>query len=213
MWKRWLTAAVLLPIPQFLSADTIFINFENFVDGDVVTNQIPGLSFTDTVVLTAGFSLNEIDFPPHSGVNVVSDNGGSISIHFSTPVLGFSAYFTYVEPLSLSAFDSSNAQLGSAVSLFSNNTVSGGDPGSLPNELLQVSSLSGISSVSIAGDPAGGSFVMDDVTLTTAPSAVPEPSSLYLASGMGLAAVFFQWRLRSRSQFLRGVCALSENVR
>jgi len=195
MWRRWLAVVILLLIPRFLLADVTTIDFESLSDGDILTNQIPGLTFTNTIVFTAGFSLNEIDFPPHSGVNVVSDNGGPISIAFDTPVLGFAAYFTYVEPLSLAAFNASNAQIAGASSLFSNNTATGGDPGSSPNELLQVSSLAGISSVSIAGDPAGGSFVMDDVTLTTAPSSVPEPSSLSLTvTGLGLAA--FCWRKR-----------------
>jgi hypothetical protein len=189
MCRRWLSVAFLFFLPQFLLAGIITIDFEGFNDGDILTNQIPGLTFTNTAVLTAGFSLNEIDFPPHSGVNVVSDNGGPISIVFDTPVFGFAAYFTYVEPLSLVAFNASNTQVASASSLYSNNTGTAGDFGSSPNELLQVSSLAGISFASITGGPAGGSFVMDDVTLTTT---VPEPSSLSLAvTGIGLASIFF----------------------
>jgi hypothetical protein len=194
----YLSLVLLLAVPQFLAAGTTVIDFESLADGNVVTNQFPGLTFTNTVALTAGISLNEIDFPPHSGVNVVSDIGGPISIAFSTPVLGFAAYFTYLEPLSLLAFDASNTQIASAFSLFSSNTATLGAPGSSPNELLQVSSLSGISSVSITGDPAGGSFVMDDVTLTTAPPAVPEPGGLSLTlAGVGLAALFFRRHLAS----------------
>ncbi len=114
-------------------------------------------------------------------MNVASDNGGPVSISFDTPVLGFAAYFTYAAPLSLAAFNASNTQIGSVSSLFSNNIGTAGDPGSSPNELLQVGSPTGISSVSITGASGGdGSFVMDDVTLTTAPSTVPEPGSLSL---------------------------------
>lgn len=58
MWCRWLPVAILLLIPRFLLADTIFIDFESFTDGDVLTNQIPGLTFTNAAVLTAGISLN-----------------------------------------------------------------------------------------------------------------------------------------------------------
>jgi len=58
-----------------LLADTITLNFEGLGDLDSVTNQF-GLMFAKTVVLTPVISLNEIDFTPHSGVNVVSDDGG-----------------------------------------------------------------------------------------------------------------------------------------
>lgn len=171
-----LPIALLLFIPRFVSAETV-IDFESVADSDLITNQIAGLTFVNTVVLTAGISLNEFDFPPHSGVNVVSDNGGPISIEFGTPVLGFAAYFTYLQPLTLAAFNASNIQVATALSLFGNNTGTAGDPGSSPNELLQVSSPGFIDSVSITGDPAGGSFVMDDVTLT---AVVPEPRTLWL---------------------------------
>jgi hypothetical protein len=112
------------------------------------------------------------------------------SFAFGTPVLGFAAYFTYLQPLSLRAFNTSNTQIGSAFSLFSNNTGTAGDLGSSPNELFQVSSPGGISSVSIMGDPAGGSFVMDDVGLT---AAVPEPAGLWLTA-MALSALFVRRR-------------------
>ncbi len=184
-----LIAAICLISPQSLLSDTLVIDFETFTDSDILTNQIPGVSFTNTVVLTAGISVNEIDFPPHSGINVVSDNGGPIGITFDTPINGFAAYFTYLEPLTLLAFDNFNVQIGSALSLFSNNTFTAGDLGSSPNELLQISSLGGISSVSITGDPAGGSFVMDDVTLTT----LPEPGTLSLTlAGIGLAGLLLR---------------------
>ncbi len=190
--------ALLLVVPRLLVADTTVIDFESFADSAIITNQISGLTFANTIVLTAGVSLNEVSFPPRSGVNVVSDNGGPIGIVFDTPILGFSAYFTYVKPLSLLAFDASNTQIASALSSFSKNTGIGGDSGSSPNELLQVSFLSGISSVSITGDTAGRSFAMDDVTLTTPSSAVPEPSGLFLESiGFGLTALLLRRRLRS----------------
>jgi len=195
-----LVVVVFLLGPRSVFADATVINFEGLSDGTILTNQIPGLTFSNTVILTGGFSLNEFDFPPHSGVNVVSDNGGPISIAFNTPVLGFDAYFTYVAPLSLLAFNASSTQVANAFSLFSNNTGTAGDPGSSPNELLQVNSLSGISSISITGVPAGGSFVMDDMTLITAPAPTPEPSSLSLIlTGIGLAACLLRRRLRSDS--------------
>ena len=70
------------------------IDFENLPGGTVVTNQYAGVSFTNTLVLTAGTTLNAMEFPPHSGSNVVSDNGGPITITFATPITAFSAFFT-----------------------------------------------------------------------------------------------------------------------
>src|ERR1700682_1769858 len=67
-----------------------------------------------------------------------------------------------------------------ASSLFANNEGLSGVPGSSPNELIQVSSSSGISSVEILSAPSS-SFAMDDVTYATSTTSIPEPSSLILA--------------------------------
>jgi hypothetical protein len=101
-----------------------------------------------------------------------------MSIVFATPVLTFAGYFTYLEPLTLVGFDSLDNQVASAKSAFSSNDSLFGDPGSSPNEFLQISAAGGISSVTIIGDPLGGSFVLDDVTFQTAD--VPEPRSTFL---------------------------------
>ena len=68
--------------------------------------------------------------------------------------------------------------LQSATSLNSANYVSSGN---LPNEFISITFPGGISSFEIAGDPAGGSFAMDDFTFT----AVPEPRTY------ACAALFF----------------------
>jgi hypothetical protein len=167
-------------LPASLDAGTVTLDFEGFPDSTPLTTQYPGLTFTNTTVITAGISLNEFEFPPHSGSNVVFDDGGPISISFASPVLSFSGFFTNSVPLTLAAFDASSAQVGSAVSAFSSNLALSGDPGSSPNEFLSVSFASGISSVTITGDPAGGSFVLDDAAYSTESSTVPEPSSMAL---------------------------------
>jgi hypothetical protein len=187
MRKLRLTLPILAGLLLYLQprARADIIDFEGLADSTILTNQYAGLTFTNAIILTAGISLNEFEFPPHSGSNVVSDNGGPITIDFATPVLNFSGYFTYEEPLTLDAFDSLDNQVDSAVSAFSSNDALFGDAGSSPNEFLQVAFADGISSVTITGDPAGGSFVMDDISFT---SAVPEPSSIFLLlSGAALA--------------------------
>jgi hypothetical protein len=169
-----------------LHAATI-IDFEGFADSTILTAQYPGLAFSNVIILTAGISLNEFELPPRSGLNVAFDNNGPISIVFDTPVLSFGGFFTYAEALTLVAFDATSTRVDSAASAFSSNLALSGDPGSSPNEFLSVSFAGGISSVTITGDPAGGSFALDDATTTTGSSAVPEPDSIVLLLTMLLA--------------------------
>jgi hypothetical protein len=192
-----LTLAVLLIAVPAAFADPILIDFEGLADQTSITNQYPGLLFSDTTVLTAGISLNEHEFPPHSGHNVAFDDGGPVSILFDAPVLSFGAYFTYDVPLRLQAFDMFDNPLPLVFSMFSDNLALSGDPGSSPNEFLQIGYAGGISRLVISGAPTGGSFTMDDLTLQT----VPEPSTdVLLGSALGLLSVYL--RRRSASALL-----------
>jgi hypothetical protein len=175
-------AASVLLASGLLFSDTV--TFEQFNDGDRLTNQVAGLTFSSAAVLTAGISLNELEFPPHSGVNAVFDDGGPITISFASPVSAFSGYFTYTTPLKLKEFDSNNQLLASVSSQFTSNLAISGDPGSHPNELFQIFFLApiAISKVTVTGDPAGGSFTMDDISFQSATvSTVPEPHSVLLS--------------------------------
>lgn len=168
----------LISLLTFTGVEAAFgttIDFETLSDSEVVTNQYAGLgvTFSNAIAYTAGISLNEVDFPPHSGLNVVSDNGGPMGVTFSAPQANVSAYFTYTVPLTLSFYDALNNLEGTVNSAFSSNFVSSGNP---PNEFLSFAWVSGISEVVITGDPSGSSFVMDDLTFTP----VPEPATLFL---------------------------------
>jgi hypothetical protein len=167
-------ALIGLSVAGRVKADVVTLDFEGFPDSTILVNQYPGVTFADAIILTAGISLNEFEFPPHSGTNVASDNNGPITIDFSTPIISFSGYFTYSEPLTLAGFDASNMEVASAASAYSSNDALFGDSGSSPNEFLQLTDVGGMSSVTITGDPLGESFVMDDVSYTTGTSAVPE---------------------------------------
>ena len=187
---RFALLLAILLLPSALFADSFTINFDGLSDSDPVTTQFPSLTFSNATVLTAGISLNEFEFPPFSGSNVVFDAGGPIFIGFLNPIDSFGGYFTYSQALTLQAFDAGNNLLGSSTSLLGSNLALSGDPGSSPNEFLQLS-FAGISSVRISGDSLGGSFTADNVTYTTPVAAVPEPSSIYLLlSGMGGLLLF-----------------------
>jgi len=162
----------ILPVLLAASLSTAFaqnapLTFEGYADSTILTNQYTGAIFSNAIILTAGITLNELEFPPHNPSNVASDSGGPMSIVFSSGVNSFSGYFTYGVALTLQAFDSSNHLLTSAASAFSNNEELSGVSGSHPNELLQVSSATSIYKIVITGSAQGASFVMDDVTAIT----------------------------------------------
>ncbi len=172
-------ATICLALAWAPAARSASLDFEGFLDTTPLTHQYPNVTFTNATVLTAGLSLNEVDFPPLSGTNVILDDSGAMNAVFSTPLSSWAGYLTYTSPLTLTFFGSGNAVLGVVNSAFSNNTAAGGDAGSAPNELLFFSSLAGIEGVQILGDPGGGSFTADDWELTaSAVSDVPEPALL-----------------------------------
>ena len=168
--------AAFSPLSRTQAVSTV-LDFEGFGDSTLLTSQILGANFTNAIVLTSGVSLNEFEFPPHSGINVISDNGGPISISFPSPVQFVSGYFTYNAAVTMKAFDAGNNPVAAATSLFANNEALSGLPGSAPNELISVAFAGGISTVTITGAPGGGSFALDDVTvkppLVAAPPAPP----------------------------------------
>lgn len=181
---------------QCASAAPVVYNFDTFADSVSITNQIAGMTFVNTVVLKAGQSLNEFEFPPRSGNGVAFDLGGPITINFAAPVFSVGGYFTYSSGLNFSAFDVSNNLLGTDTADFGTNFVSSGNS---PNELLSFSAASGlISRIVITGDPSGGSFTMDDLTVDATGNSVPEPQTLVLVLSL-LASGFLpgSW-LRSR---------------
>ena len=169
-------------------ADTTVIDFESLADQALVTNQYSslGVTFSNAIVLAAGQSLNEFDFPPHSGSNVVGDLGGPITLTFSSAVFDFSGYFTYTTELSLAGRNTMGTVVSSTQSSGSQNFTSSGGT---PNEFIDLSDSRGFLSVTIQGNSGGGSFTMDDISFSTSPvPSVPEPASLLLV-GCGLGFV------------------------
>ncbi|MBN8451204.1 MAG: PEP-CTERM sorting domain-containing protein [Candidatus Accumulibacter sp.] len=184
-----LDAAVFLCAAALASANAsaVSIDFETLADGVAVTNQFAGagLTFSNAISLKAGISLNELEFPPHSGSVVVSDDGGPMTLLFASPVTKVSAFFTYAKPLTLTAWDAFGAFLGSTPSAFSANFTSSGVSGSAPNEFLELVlasgiSTSGISKLTVTGDAGGGSFVLDDLVFTPTAVPIPEPGTAAL---------------------------------
>ena len=176
-WLGWLL------VPLAVHAAPTVIDFESLTDSASVTNQFSGLTFSQASALTAGVSLNEFEFPPRSGANVILDDGGAITINFAIAVTSVGAYFTYLNPLQFNAFDASANLVASSTSAFSSNLALSGDTGSVTNELLSVAFVGGISRIVVTGDTAGSSFVLDDLTYERGNIIVdvPEPGTMWLA--------------------------------
>lgn len=155
------------------------ITFDDLADSVIVGGAYAGVTFTNATALTAGVSLNEFEFPPSSGGTVAFDADGPMRVDFALPVASVGGFFTYLTPVTLRAFSATDALLGSAFSAYSSNLALSGDAGSLPNEFLGLA-VGGIAYVVIAGDPAGSSFALDDLTFEVATQQVPEPAALGL---------------------------------
>lgn len=156
------------------------IDFDTLIDGEAVTTQFSGLSFTNATALTSGVSLNEFEFPPHSGENVLVDTGGPMTIEFERPIQHIDGYLTYLNPLKIYYYDSAFSLIASTSSSFSNNMALSGDEESSPNERFSFNSTIGIHRLVIEGAIDGNSFALDSISHSPLVSAVPEPSTLLL---------------------------------
>lgn len=169
--RRCLAARLVLiaALPVgLLRASGPVINFDNLPNRTSVNTQYAGLVFQNAVVLSKGLGLNESDFPPRSGANVIFDGGGAITILFNSPIQSFAGFFTYTSPVTIQAFASGGAQVATATSLFASNGLSSGVAGSSPNELIQVASQTGITKLTITGNSSGRTFTLDDITVSLA---------------------------------------------
>src|SRR4051812_43781380 len=94
---------LMVTVASSFQSTPLIIGFDGLSDGIKITNQLTaqfGLTFVDTTVinttsLSSHISLNEFEFPPHSGTNVATDNGGPMTIRFAVPVGAVGGYFTY----------------------------------------------------------------------------------------------------------------------
>lgn len=91
------------------------ITFEGFDDGTVFTTQNfgAGVTFAGAQILSLGGSPNP-NFPPHSGVNVIYNQSGAMTLDFSSEVDFFGGFFTHNQALLIEAYDAANTLVDSA---------------------------------------------------------------------------------------------------
>lgn len=131
-----------------------------------------GVHFNGAISLTAGFSLNEIDYPPSSGLIAIGDDFGPIQITFDNPTQDIFANFTFGSQLTLSAYDGSGNLIGTYINPLSSNFSD--------SELITLN-YTNVSSLIISGQMLN-SFILDDLNYTSL-APVPEPSTLFLLGG------------------------------
>jgi hypothetical protein len=151
--------------------------------------------------LTFGADVTGLDltgstaYPPHSGNIVIwSPSDPIVSIAFALPQGQVGIWYTSFEPLTLTAFDSGNMLLGSLVGDANTDGATG-----FSNFL----SFSGTNIASITLSSSPGSYVLDDVTFTGAPSSspVPEPNAVLLVAALLIIIVLIRRKgLRFRTE-------------
>jgi hypothetical protein len=187
-----LLAPVLLALPAG-AVTTVFLDFESLADTEPVTTQFAadGITFGNAVALTAGMSLNEIDFPPSSGTDVISGFGsGPLTISFLQPADSVQLNLVSAGQVTLSYFDASNALI------LSNST------GSFLGVPIVTGTPAGLAIAKMTLANAGGNadtFTVDNLLVRLDDREIPpipEPSA-FLAMACGLVTVGASLRRRA----------------
>ena len=165
----------LLLVATGAQAQTTTVDFESLTEGSQAATQVSGVTFTNAQVLQSQVSLNEAEFPPHSGNKVVCDVGGPMTVAFSRKVTSFSGFFTHSQGITVKAM-SGGSVVQQAASGIDNRVGGAGSP----NEQLTVASDNGFDSVVITANSTGTSFTLDDMTTQALVAPPPAPPIMSL---------------------------------
>jgi len=189
-------AFALLAFASARSADAapVTIDFEALANLEVLTSQFAAdqVVFGNLIVLESFSTLNEIDFPPSSGVHAVSGfAGGPVLVDFLQPASLFSVQLTTSDSALVQAFGAGDVLLDSQV--VSANLGS-------HTQVAFLHGSSDIEYVAIASQLSGNAFflTLDDVVFDTdGVVPIPEPSGLLMpVSGLALISLALRFRAR-----------------
>jgi hypothetical protein len=176
------------------ASSTVFLDFENLPDayffssfGLNIGDYYPGVTFSPYVT---GLSVSRFGgyddaaYPPHSGDVVVwSAFDDPMTLVFDSPQSVVSFWFTSLNPITMTAYDSDTNLLGSITGDANTDGTTG------TSSFLEFDGT-GIASVAVSS--AASQYVMDDLTFASSETTVPEPGSVILI-GTALCVVF-GWR-------------------
>jgi PEP-CTERM motif-containing protein len=186
--KKFRLVGYLLLISAGVTAGATTINFEQYADGTQITNQYPGVTFSNALELTANpmtGTLDPVAFPPHSGVGVITnlapsgvddplfgqpnDPNAMLGISFGSSQKAVSFYYAAQSNITVNLFDSSNDLVDSLVATGGLTFPQGIATGT--SVLLSINSVTAFSSLLITdGSGIQNGFVIDDLTYGAAGS-------------------------------------------
>jgi hypothetical protein len=178
--KQLLFLGVLLSFSPLAHAGTYTINFEQYSANTQITNQYAaeGVTFVNAMQLVAPY--NTVDFPPHSGSGVITNDSGNfdfgadpITVLFAPGASDITGWYSDPGGMTVTAYDQSNDLLGTFLGAATNQA----------NAEFAISSLtSGISYIVISDNSNNAdSLTVDDLSYNL----TPEPGS-FLLFGTGL---------------------------
>ena len=162
----------LLLVSALAFAGTVTINFEQYSQGTVITNQYAPMGVTfngPTQLISPNYNFG--GYPPHSGNGVIYNSANPIVATFLGTTSFFSGWYSSAGDVTVNAYGSGNNLLAT---LHLGNDYGSSDPFSL--------SAAGIHYVTVTESLGPNYLVIDDISFA---NPVPEPSSL-LMLGTGL---------------------------
>jgi hypothetical protein len=167
------------------ATSVVTIDFEAQANLEVLTNQFAAdhILFGNVIVLRAFDTLNEIDFPPSSGLQAISGlDAGPAVIEFTRPATLFRVHLTTFETAAVTLFLDDGT---SVTHLIASNLGVGED----------LSFSAGrFDRIEIAGTLSGNAFAL---TLDDVEFAIPEPSA-FLVMALGLVPISLAIRRHAR---------------